>query len=242
MPDLAVPVGDTDLPAYLALPPVGTGPWPAAVVVHDAFGLTDHTREHADRLAAAGYLAVVPDLYGRGSAVRCVRQTFRELGARRGRAFDDLEAVRTWAASRPDTTGKVGVIGFCMGGGFALALVDRGFDAAAPNYGTVPEDLDARLGGACPVVASYGGRDRALRGAAARLEAALAGAGVPHDVKEYPDAGHGFMDRLNAGPAVVALRVAGLGYHHPSAEDAWARILRFFAEHLGDGAPGNAPG
>ena len=46
----------------------------------------------------------------------------------------------------------------------------------------------------------------------------------------------------NAGPAVVALRVAGLGYHHPSAEDAWARILRFFAEHLGDGAPGSPPG
>lgn len=102
MPDLAVPVGDTDLPAYLALPPVGTGPWPAVVVVHDAFGLTDHTREHADRLAAAGYVAVVPDLYGRGSAARCVRQTFRELGARRGRP--STTSRPSGAGRRPDPT------------------------------------------------------------------------------------------------------------------------------------------
>ena len=77
-----------------------------------------------------------------------------------------------------------------MGGGFALLAAARGFDAAAPNYGPLPKDLDGALKGACPMVASYGGRDWELPGAAAKLEAALTRHGVAHDVKEYPGAGH----------------------------------------------------
>jgi carboxymethylenebutenolidase len=119
-----------------------------------------------------------------------------------------------------------------MGGGFALMLAPRGFDVAAPNYGPLPQDPEEVLRGACPVVASYGGRDRGLQGAAARLETVLADLGVPHDVKEYPDAGHSFLNRHNAGPFGVLEKVAGLAYHHPSAEDAWARILRFLDTHL----------
>jgi carboxymethylenebutenolidase len=64
------------------------------------------------------------------------------------------------------------------------------------------------------------------------LEAALSRRGIPHDVKEYPGAGHSFLDRYNVGPVLPLLQVAGFGYHQPSAEDAWRRILRFFAEHL----------
>ena len=82
------------------------------------------------------------------------------------------------------------------------------------------------------MVASYGRRDLELPRAAAKLEAALERAGVEHDVKEYPDAGHSFMSRHNAGPLNPVLRVVGIGYHQPSAEDAWGRILRFFDEHL----------
>jgi carboxymethylenebutenolidase len=82
------------------------------------------------------------------------------------------------------------------------------------------------------MVASYGGRDRGIRGGAEKLEAALERAGVAHDVKEYPDAGHSFMNRPGLGPAAPLLRVGGIGYHGPSAEDAWGRILRFFDEHL----------
>jgi carboxymethylenebutenolidase len=224
-----------DVPVHLVQPPVGDGPWPGVVVLHEAFGLNDDIREHAGRLAAAGYLAAAPDLFrGRGMR-RCLVATFKTLGAQHGQAFDDIEAVRRTLAGRDDCTGRVGVIGFCMGGGFALLTAARGFNASAPNYSPLPKNLDAALQGACPVVASYGKRDLELRGAAAKVEAALQRAGVEHDVKEYPEAGHSFFNRHNAGPLAPVLRVAGLGFHQPSAEDAWGRILRFFDAHLGAG-------
>ena len=97
--------------------------------------------------------------------VRCLRSIFAACGPPgTGPAFDDIDATRTWLADRDDCTGKVGVIGFCMGGGFALLDGNRGFDAAAPNYGVMPPNADDALRGACPIVASYGGRDPMLRG------------------------------------------------------------------------------
>ena len=201
------------------------------VVIHDAFGLTTVAREHADHLSAAGYLTVVPDLYTRGGLLRCVRATFAALMSGTGVVYEDIDAARRWLAADPACTGRIGVIDFCMGGGFALMTAHRGFAVAGPNYGRLPADLSV-LDGACPIVASYGAKDRALKGAAAQLAAALSARGIPHDVKEYPDAGHSFLDRFNVGPFTPLLHVAGLGYHQPSAEDAWRRILRFFAEHL----------
>ncbi len=85
-----------------------------------------------------------------------------------------------------------------MGGGYALALAPgRGFAASSSNYGGCPKDAERLLAGACPIVASYGGKDRSPMGyrAADRLERALTANGVDHDIKVYPDAGHGFLNK-----------------------------------------------
>ncbi len=233
MPDLHFAAPSGELGGYLARP-LGDGRHAGVIVIQDALGLSDDIREQADRLAAAGYLAFAPDLYS-GRGIRCVVATLQASRTGRGPAYADIEAAREFLSAREDCSGRIGIIGFCMGGGFALLCAPSGgYAAASVNYGEVPRDAEARLAGACPVVGSYGARDRGLRGRAVRLEQALTSLGVEHDVKEYPDAGHSFLNRFNTGPLLTPLvHVGGFGYHHPSAEDAWRRILAFFAEHLG---------
>jgi carboxymethylenebutenolidase len=223
-----------DIPAHLAVP-TGEGPWPGLVLVHEAFGLDENVRGHADRLARAGYLALVPDLFSRGRRTACLRATFAALRRGSGQAFDDIATARAALLADGRCSGRVGVVGFCMGGGFALVLAGRpGWDAAVVNYGMLPDAPDA-LDGACPVVASYGGRDRTLRGAASRLEGALDERGVPHDVAEYPRAGHSFLNELDLAPwylAPLTRFVLHAGPEPASAADAWRRIETFLAEHL----------
>lgn len=232
MPDVRYTAPSGELGGYLAIP-LADGPHAGVVVIQDVLGLSDDIRAQADLLAAAGYLAFAPDLYS-GRGLRCVLATMRASRSGEGASFQEIDAARNFLAAREGCTGRIGIIGFCMGGGFALMCAPSGdFQASAVNYGDVPRDADERLRGACPIVASFGARDRPLRGRAERLERALASAGVAHDVKEYPDAGHSFMNRFNAGPALTPLlNLAGVGYHHASAEDAWRRILSFFATHL----------
>ncbi|MFI8240159.1 dienelactone hydrolase family protein [Streptomyces sp. NPDC085866] len=233
--------GSRQLTGHLARP-AGDGPWPGVVVVHEAIGVDEVMLRQTRRLVDAGYLALMPDLFTQGGARRCLVATLRAALSGKGRAYQDIEAARDHLAGHPDCTGAVGIIGFCMGGSFALMTAGRGrFDAAAVNYGLLPKDLDAVLTDACPVVGSYGGRDRMLRGAAARLETALDRLGVVHDVKEYPDAGHSFLNDAEVGPKLLRplLRVTGTGPHPESAADAWQRIETFFDTHL---TPHPAPG
>ncbi len=190
--------GSRPLRGYLASP-AGTGPWPAVVMIHEIFGLDDVMRRHADRLAGLGYLTLAVDLFSAGGARRCLVSTMRTMIRGHGRAFADISVARDYLAGSGEGTGKIGVIGFCLGGGFALLSAGDGYEAAAVNYGPLPRQLDHALDGACPIVGSYGGRDRSLRGAAGRLDAALDKAGVTHDVKEYPAAGHAFLNDAEAG-------------------------------------------
>jgi carboxymethylenebutenolidase len=225
--------GSRNLHGYLVRPS-GAAPWPGMVMLHEAFGLDAVMLRQADRLGAAGYLTLAIDLFSAGGTVRCLVSTMRALMTGHGRAFVDIEAARDWLVSSSESTGRVGVIGFCMGGGFALLTAGSGFDVASVNYGSLPRDLDTAVAAACPIVASYGGRDRTLRNAASRLEEALTKAGVVHDVKEYPAAGHAFLNDAEAGPRVLRplMRVAGMGPEPAAAADAWRRIEDFLADHL----------
>ncbi|HET9875812.1 MAG TPA: dienelactone hydrolase family protein [Mycobacterium sp.] len=210
--------------------PEGHGPWPGVVVIHDAIGYGADKQATSDRIAAAGYLALTPNLYARGGRARCITRVMRELLTQRGRALDDILAAREHLLSMPECSGPVGIAGFCMGGQFALILAPKGFAASAPFYGTpLPRHLSETLDGACPIVASFGRRDPMGVGAAARLRGVVEHKGIPHDIKVYPHAGHSFANKL---PGQLLIRITGFGYNESATTDAWARVFAFFGEHL----------
>ncbi|GAB6925065.1 dienelactone hydrolase family protein [Rhodococcus qingshengii] len=228
----AVVGGSQPLRAILETPTT-PGPWPGVVMIHEAFGLEEVMQRQAKRLAAAGFLTLAVDLYSAGGAKRCLVPTMTSMLRGHGKAFTDIEVARSWLVESTDCTGKIGVIGFCMGGGFAMVSAGD-FDAASVNYGQLPRKLDEAVVDACPIVGSFGGKDFSLRGAAAKLETALDNAGIENDVKEYPTAGHAFLNDAEAGPKVLRPleRIVGIGPDPVAAQDAWKRIDSFFERHL----------
>ena len=221
---------------YVATPE-GEGPWPGVLVIHDALGMTTDIRNQTDWLASAGYLAVAPDLYYLGAWIRCLFSTFRQAMKGEWAVFEDFEAVRGWLADRDDCTGRVGLIGFCMGGSFAVLLAAHdGYGASSVNYGGLPKDTEPFLGEACPIVASYGRRDPTLKGVGPRLDEILTAAGIAHDVRVYDSAGHGFMNDHVKGEvplwARLVSKLSRTGYDAEATADARVRIETFFEEHL----------
>jgi carboxymethylenebutenolidase len=235
VPDVTIPTSAGAMPAYLS-PPDGHGPWPGVVVLHDGFGIDAAVREQARWLAGEGYLALSVDLGFWGRPAACLARMFRELRAGRGQTFGQIDAARAWLAGQPGCNGRIGVIGFCATGGFALLMAaGHGFSASAINYGLVRKDAADALAGACPIVASFGGRDRALRAAPQRLARAAGQLGIEHDIKVYPEAGHAFLHQSadQPGPVMAMLaRIIHAGYHEASARDARRRMIAFFDAHL----------
>jgi carboxymethylenebutenolidase len=226
-----IETSDGRIDALLTIPR-GEGPWPGVVVIHDALGYRRDNELISERIAQGGFVALTPNMYARGGRVKCIARVMRELLTKRGRALDDILAARDHLQSLPECTGRVGIAGFCMGGGYALIMSPKGFGASAPFYGTpLPRNLSDTLDGACPIVASFGARDPLGVGAADKLREVTTAKNITADIKAYRGAGHSFANEL---PGQPLLRITGFGYHRASADDAWSRVFAFFGEHLAE--------
>lgn len=247
--DLKLPIPTDDggaIVSELFLPPSPSSePNPAVLVLHESFGLNDDIRRIARRFAQEGYVALVPDLFSHGSRIVCMSRVMTDMV--RGsidREIADILSAREVLAERPEVDpDRIAVAGFCLGGGFALiAATKPGFKAAAVNYGDVPKDR-AKLDRACPVVGSFGARDKMYGGnMGERLEAHLTALGVPHDIRTYDGVGHSFFSQYDGWQGLLArvptpMRV---GHGEAAAEDGWRRMLGFFDEHVRRAAPASA--
>lgn len=245
--------------------PRGKGPFPGMIVLHESFGPNDDMLAIGRRFVRAGYATVLPDLYSGDHAPRalCIARLVFDTLRGGGLAQRRIANVRRWLAERPEVdAGRLGVAGFCQGGGFALvAAVRDDYQGAFVAYGEVPGEVE-KLDGICPVVASYGGRDFVYGSHGDRLDDHLDKLDVPHDVKTYPDSGHSFMNKTfkswrsphmvgvpPGSPVKVKLPlwtaaqpVLQVGYNRDDAEDSWERMLSFMDEWVaGTRSPSASP-
>jgi len=209
--------------AYLALPDA-SGPHPAVVVIHEASGLDGHIKRITGRFADAGYAALAVDLFtGRNRAICMARYMAGMLmGSVNRYGIDDLKSALTFLAKLPEVDAqRMGAIGFCMGGGFAIAwaCTDSRLKAIAPFYGVNPRPLEVvkRL---CPVVGSYPENDFTARAGRA-IDQALTREQITHDIKIYPNTRHSFFNDTSSS------------YDQQAADDSWHRVMEFFGEQLG---------
>lgn len=203
--------------------PEGEGQFPGLVVIHEAFGLNDNIRGIASRFAEQGYAALAVDMFSNRNRVVCMLQAFHGMLIRplHNPFVADLSSCIHYLQKQPDVdANRIGAVGFCMGGGYALqlAVMEKGMKAASVFYGAVPKPLEA-FARSCPIVGSYPEKDFTTA-AARELDAVLERNEVPHDIKFYENTQHSFFNRQRTPFEVEA------------SKDAWQRMLSFFSEHL----------
>jgi carboxymethylenebutenolidase len=213
--------GDRDrLQGYIARPE-GEGPFPGVVIIHEAFGLNENMQDIARRFADEGYVAFAVDLFAGRNRAACMARFIGGMlrGTPERFGIGDLKKALSVLAEQPSVDGeRVGAIGFCMGGGFAVAwaCTDDRLRAIAPFYGVNPRPLSA-VSRSCPVVGSYPEKDFTAR-SGRKLDAELERHGIPRDIKIYEGARHSFFNDR------------GRSYDPGASEDAWRRTLAFFDE------------
>jgi carboxymethylenebutenolidase len=224
MKDITIKSGDEEIKAVLA-EPEGQGPYPGIVVIQEWWGLNDWIKENAQRLANQGYVTVAPDLY-HGKVTDDPKVAGQLLkGLPRDRALRDLKAAVDTLVKREDVKkDRIGVIGWCMGGGYALdlALNDKRVKACAMCYGRVVTDASKLKPLQATVLGIFGEQDKGIPVKSVRaFEKAMKTAGKNVAAIHIYNADHGFM-RPNNNPA----------YQEEAAKDAWKQIDKFFAETL----------
>lgn len=223
-PDIALPVNGRQTRGYLAKPD-GNGPWPGVVVIQEWWGLNDNIRNITDRLAREGFVALAPDLYYGETAAEPDDARKLAMAMEWDDALVVIQSAIDYLIGLPAVQPKkIGVIGFCMGGGLAWhgSAKLKNIGAAVPCYGGGPEmtsDEVARI--SAPVLAIFGELDKGVSPEVAQRRANMMdAAGIRHETIIYPEAQHAFMN--DDRPA----------YNPAAAEAAWQRISAFFHESL----------
>ena len=218
------PSGNETVYAYLALPD-SAGRHPAIIVIHEWWGLNDWVKEQAQKFAGLGYVALALDLY-RGRSTADPNEAHELMrGLPQDRAVRDLKSAFDYLASRPDVeAGKIGDVGWCMGGGYSLLLAENEpqLAACAVNYGALPTEAATIEKIGAPVLGNFGALDRGITPDDVHaFEKAMQAAGKKMDAKIYEGAPHAFENPNNKA-----------GYRPEAAADAWTRMVTFFAATL----------
>jgi carboxymethylenebutenolidase len=205
--------------------PSGNGPFPALIVIHEWWGLNDWVKDQTSNLADEGYVALAVDLY-RGKVATTPEMAHEIMrGVPEDRAKRDLQAAFDFLATQPNVKkDRIGAIGWCMGGGYALnvALAEPALAATVINYGHLATDTDALKKINAPILGLFGAQDRGITpDDVHKFETAMKQLGKKIDVKIYDDAGHAFENPNNKD-----------GYRADDASDAWKRTVAFLAANL----------
>jgi carboxymethylenebutenolidase len=216
--------GKETVSSKLYLPP-GKGPFPAVVVIHEWWGLNQWVQQQAEKLSGQGYVALAVDLY-RGKVATTSEEAHELMrGVPPDRATQDLLAAAAYLrGNKTVDPARVGVIGWCMGGGYAfdLAVHDPKLAAAVINYGHISTSPDTLKKISAPVLGIFGAQDRGIPVADVRqFEQEMKKLGKPVEIVIFPDAGHGFENPNNKE-----------GYRPEDTAEAWRKTVSFLGEHL----------
>ena len=236
---IEIAVGDASMGAYVAKPE-GDGPWPGVLLYMEVFGVNEHIRSVADRVAAEGYVVLAPDLFHRTAPA--IELGYDEAGLEKGIALmsatkapellADIDAAMKALDARADVvTGAIGAMGFCFGGHVAyrtacefpvkatVSFYGGGIPAPSPEGGST---LDLTPGIRGRILCLFGGEDPYIPAEdVEKIRAALRSAGTAHDTVVYPGVGHGFFCDARAD------------YDEKAAADAWQRLKTLFKQELG---------
>lgn len=216
---------DTEIKGYLAKPKAA-GTYPGVIVIHENRGLTDHIKDVARRLAKAGYIALAPDLVSRSGGTP--NNAFDKIsgilgGAKPEDLVKDLRAGIGYLEKVPGlNAGKIGVVGFCLGGAYTLRLAaaEPKVLAAVPYYGPAPEPISQMANTKAAILGQYGGNDARVNGTIPQLEKTLKDAGKTFEQKVYAGANHAFNNDT------------GASFNEQAAVQAWGETLAWFKKYL----------